>query len=348
MAKSALKREFLSNELFPKSKMHTQTTRALVEVVPPFKTDCKTKNYLGPEAFRRYIQRIKEMDPNVTIVVTTRPKIDCIYWAKAIKEEFQMNVILNITCIGETLNELDVKLQKIKENGIEDLLVLRGYSHKIDVKRGELKSGLDFLKYITNEKNKGKYNFNLGVPAYPEGHPSSNYHESTENFLEKARSGASFAITQASYNIEQILTFYKDVREQDVQIPIYFGVLPMMNKDVVYKKAPASKVKVPLQVLDDLKEKDDAFIKRYGQNLLVHHFNKLMERNESNFCLFSMNSNESLEFSQVNQNPNEEDLYFIKSEKRMEKKQKLSTIFNIPKVGNSKSNYVNFIKKLIK
>lgn len=277
--------------------MMMKRAQVLIEVLPPFVKNF-SKHHLCPTGFRNYLGQLKERHPDCTIVVTSRPKMDSLYWTKVIKEEFNLNVILNVTCIGETLGEIQEKLEKIKDLRVKDLLVLRGYSPKTDVKKGEFKDGLQFLRYLANEKEKGNHDFNLGVPAYPEGHPLSTYEASLKNFLEKVDSGAQFAITQASYDIEKVTKFYQQVREKQVEIPIFFGILPLMNKDVLLKKASASKVKVPLEVLNELKEKDDNTIKRFGEEFMVQHAKQLMEKNEINFCMFSMNSKVSLDFTQ--------------------------------------------------
>lgn len=273
--------------------LQKKKAKIFVEVFPPYAMN-RSKHHTTPDEFRNHIKEIKEQHPNATVVVTTRPQLDSIYWAKSIQKDYKMDVVLNVTCIGESLPQIKEKLQRIHQEGIKDLLVLRGYSSKIETSPDEaFTNGLDFLKFVVKENQQQKYKFNLGVAAYPEGHPNSSFDSSLDNLFKKVDLGIQFAITQASYDIEQVELFYKRLREKGVKIPIYFGILPLISKEVLERKAPASKVKVPLIVKNLFANKDPNEFEGIGKKLMKEHTNRLMKMGENNFCLFSMNSPET-------------------------------------------------------
>ena len=103
-----------------------------------------------------------------------------------------------MTCVGSTKDELKKILEQYKNAGISSLLALRGdppggpSAEWITTPGGFSHS--DQLVELAREFG----GFEIGVAAFPDGHPSSkgNFQQDLEVLLRKEQLGATFATTQ--------------------------------------------------------------------------------------------------------------------------------------------------------
>ena len=72
--------------------------------------------------------------------------------------------------------------------------------------------------------------FTIGVAAFPEGHPESpDLHTDARVLAAKEHAGATFAITQFFFRVEDYFTMVARATEQGVTMPILPGIMPVTN-----------------------------------------------------------------------------------------------------------------------
>jgi methylenetetrahydrofolate reductase (NADPH) len=70
----------------------------------------------------------------------------------------------------------------------------------------------------------------IGVAGYPEGHPAYPYEAlGDEILLEKQRLGATYIVTQLSFDSQAIIDWVKRIRGKGVELPVYCGVSSPIN-----------------------------------------------------------------------------------------------------------------------
>ncbi|XP_011310537.1 methylenetetrahydrofolate reductase isoform X2 [Fopius arisanus] len=178
--------------------------------------------------------------------------------------EFPKNTLLHLSAKGLSRTDVERILPKVLEMGITNLLVVRGDDPSND---GDFLYAVDLIEFI-----KTRYNdeFCIAVAGYPDTHPQSPSKESDLYYLKKkVDAGASFVITQISFESRQFIEFVKDCRSCGVDVPIIPGIFPISNYKTLMNLQKICSLKIPQEIHQDLMEiKDnDQELRNYGINL---------------------------------------------------------------------------------
>ena len=145
--------------------------------------------------------------------------------AKKIKHEYQVEPVVHLTGLQYDKNEIDEFARVMKDEGIENVLALRGDRNPQLVEKDDFKHASDVIKYL-----KEKYDFCLLGACYPECHPESESRVAElKNLKKKADSGASALLSQLFFDNDKFFNFYDECRIADINIPIIPGVMPVIN-----------------------------------------------------------------------------------------------------------------------
>lgn len=146
----------------------------------------------------------------------------------AIHNDIQVDTAPHISCIGMTRSSISEMLQTYKENGIKQLVVLRG-DHPSGLSRvsGDFQYASELVRFIREESGE---HFHISVAAYPEFHPEANSAlEDIKHFKQKVDAGANLALTQFFYNSDAFFYFIDECEEHGITIPIVPGIMPIIN-----------------------------------------------------------------------------------------------------------------------
>ena len=160
--------------------------------------------------------------------------------------ETGMDAVAHLTCVGSTEAELREVLASYQEAGISNLLALRG-----DPPGGPgtewtpVPGGLSHADELVRlARDFG--DFAIGVAAFPEGHPESPDLSSDARVLAaKQRAGASFAITQFFFRVEDYFALVARATEAGVTLPILPGIMPVTNVRQIERFAVLSGAQFP-------------------------------------------------------------------------------------------------------
>ena len=151
-----------------------------------------------------------------TVVITT-----------ALKDEIGLEVMAHLSCVGETVEGLDLTLDRLRDAGIDNIFALRG-----DPPRGEgefvqveggLGSAADLAAHITD-----KYEFAVGGACFPEVHPEAPDLDTDLTYLKtKVDAGAEFLITQLFFDNRAYFDFVDAARAKGIDVPILAGIIPV-------------------------------------------------------------------------------------------------------------------------
>ncbi len=146
-----------------------------------------------------------------------------------IGRETDLTVMSHLTGIGATREETDRLLRDYEDNGIENILALRGDPPKeashFETSDGPFPHAKDLVRFI-----RGYGSFSVGVAVYPEGHQEAPSPDADLEFTkQKVDAGADFAITQMFFDNAYFYRFMERARRKGVTIPILPGIMPITD-----------------------------------------------------------------------------------------------------------------------
>ncbi|MBI4845211.1 MAG: methylenetetrahydrofolate reductase [NAD(P)H] [Candidatus Omnitrophica bacterium] len=177
---------------------------------------------------------------------------------KMLLDEKYFEVMPHLTCIGADKDNIALLLQEYEQQGIENIMALRGDLPLEDVggdfSRKDFSYGCDLVKFI--KKNKS---FCIGIAVYPEGHIEALTLEDDMYYTKKKiDNGADFAVTQMFFDNSYYYALLDRMREYSIDIPVLPGILPLTDVEKVKQFAAVCRTTIP----DDIEEK----MERYKRN----------------------------------------------------------------------------------
>lgn len=146
-----------------------------------------------------------------------------------IKEELGLESMAHLTCVGHTRDEIAQILSRLQEEGIENVLALRGDPPKNQERflptPGGFAHASDLVRFIREN-----FSFCVGGAAYPEVHPEAESPEADlQHLVEKVEAGAEFLITQLFFDPALYFRFVDRARKAGIGVPIVPGVMPVTS-----------------------------------------------------------------------------------------------------------------------
>ena len=201
--------------------------------------------------------------------------------------------IAHLTCVGSTQAEIISILEQYRKAGIKSILALRG-----DPQGGPsaqwitTPGGFDHADQLVSlAHDKG---FEVGVAAFPDGHPASHgdFSRDITVLLEKERRGATFATTQFFFDVDRYFILVEALRSAGSQLDIYPGILPITNAAQLRRMAELSGTPLPQSVSERIEtvESDVAEVRKVGIDIASEICAELLSRGVPGLHFYTMNS----------------------------------------------------------
>lgn len=171
------------------------------EVFPP-------KKESGVETIYKTLEELKDLNPDFISVtygaggvgVANATTIDL---CSMIKNKYGVETIAHLSCLYNTEESIDRILNQLKENGIENILALRGDVNPDFEVKNDFKYASDLTEYIMS-KNMG---FNVSGACYPEVHQEAeNMIADIQNLKKKVDAGADHLFHSCFLTIMHFMT----------------------------------------------------------------------------------------------------------------------------------------------
>lgn len=206
-----------------------------------------------------------------------------------------LKTVAHITCVGATESELVATLESYQDSGINSVLALRG-----DPEGGPAApwiptpGGFDHAdQLVTLARSMG---FEVGVAAFPDGHPASvNSAQDIEVLLEKERRGATSATTQFFFEIQSYLELRERLTERGSRLPLIAGILPITNFRQLQRMAELGGSKIPDEIQHRVESAkgDPAVLKQVGIEIATELASDLIQAGAPGLHFYTMNSSTS-------------------------------------------------------
>lgn len=207
--------------------------------------------------------------------------------AACLEKKYGVTSMAHLTCVSSTREHVRGVVEQLRENGIENILALRGdipsdghvekdYSHASDL-AAELAAMGDFC---------------IGGACYPEGHPESkNKAEDIRYLKEKVDAGCSFLTTQMFFDNDLFYNFLYRIREAGIAVPVVAGIMPVTNAKQMKRILSMSGTVLPtrFKMLLDRFGDDPAAMKQAGVAYAVSQIIDLVANGIHAIHIYSMN-----------------------------------------------------------
>ena len=156
--------------------------------------------------------------------------------------------------IAADLKNVAKMVQKYKENGIENILALRGDIPEGGAPHSDYHYAAELVRDI-----KSQGDFCIGGACYPEGHvEAANKTEDILHLKEKVEAGCEFLTTQMFFDNNIMYNFLYRIREKGITVPVIAGIMPVTNVNQIKRITSMSGTYLP--------ERFKAIVDRFGDN----------------------------------------------------------------------------------
>ena len=146
--------------------------------------------------------------------------------ASLIKSEYQIEPVSHLTCVGSTKENIIEFLERLKAEGVQNILALRG-----DITPGNGVIDFEYASDLIQFIKKYDDSFNISGACYPEGHcDAPSIDADIENLKKKVDAGATHLVTQLFFDNNHFYEFMDKVEKAGIRVPIEAGIMPVINK----------------------------------------------------------------------------------------------------------------------
>lgn len=195
----------------------------------------------------------------------------------------------HLTCLTSTKEKINSVLDELEENGVENILALRG-----DIPKDFVMSEAQYYHHAYELVNeiKARNHFCIGGACYPEVHPESqNRVEDIARLKEKVDCGLDFLTTQMFFDNEKFYNFREMCAIKEINVPIIAGIMPITNAKQIKRSVELSNCSLPKKfekIMERFGENPDA-MKQAGIIYATEQIIDLMANGVNNIHIYTMN-----------------------------------------------------------
>ena len=177
---------------------------------------------------------------------------------RRIRQEAGIEAMAHITCSGHTRDDLVHLLDRLAEEGAENVLALRGDPPGITGKFVRHEHGFEHaVELIALIRDQG-YPFCVGAGCYPETHVECpDPDEDIRNLKAKVDAGADFLVSQLFHDNQCWRDFMVRVQEARIDVPVEPGLMPIISREGIVRMAALSGARLPEHLQRELDTRGD-------------------------------------------------------------------------------------------
>jgi methylenetetrahydrofolate reductase (NADH) len=198
-----------------------------------------------------------------------------------------LTAMAHLTCAAHTVAELRAILERYRDEGVENILALRGDPPAaLNLPAGDLAHAIE-LVLLAREIG----SFSIGVAAHPEGHPASPDRATDRRHLAAKLAVADFAVTQFFFRLEDYLHLLEDLAALGCDRPVVPGIMPVTNLSQVTRFAALSGAEFPADLAARLEAvaENPAEVRRIGIEVASQLCRDLLEGGAPGLHFYTLN-----------------------------------------------------------
>lgn len=199
------------------------------EIFPPKKTS-------SVETIYNTLEELKDLKPDFISVtygaggtMTEAGKSKTCEIASIIKEKYNITPVAHLSCVNSTKEQVAAELKSLKDNGIENILALRGDINPDVPRCNDFAYASDLVCFIKEHGD-----FGISGACYPEGHAEAeNMVQDILNLKKKIDAGVTHLMSQLFFDNSYFYEFIEKARIAGVNVPVEAGIMPVTNKSQI-------------------------------------------------------------------------------------------------------------------
>jgi methylenetetrahydrofolate reductase (NADPH) len=198
-----------------------------------------------------------------------------------------MTPMAHLCCAGHMEGELRAILTRYRDEGVENILALRGDPPaELGLPPGDFAHAVDLAR-LAREVGP----FSIGVAAHPEGHPASPDLESDRRHLAAKLAVADFGVTQFFFRLDDYLRLVEDLAALGCDRPVVPGIMPVTNFAQVARFAALSGAEFPADLAARLEavSENPAEVRRIGVEVASELCRDLLEAGAPGLHFYTLN-----------------------------------------------------------
>jgi methylenetetrahydrofolate reductase (NADPH) len=249
----------------------------------------------GVENLYRTVQELKPCRPSFVSVTygaggSTRERT--LELVGRIKRELGLETMAHLTCVGSTRQEIDEILRRLQDDGIENVLALRGDPPKGETEFKPVAGGFRWASELVQHIRDKGYPFCVGAACYPEGHvEATDLAADLRNLVHKVECGADFLITQLFFDTADFHAFVRRARSAGIALPIVPGLMPITNVAQIQRFTKMCGARIPGELHRRLGivESDAAAVVATGMHWTTEQARSLLENGAPGLHFYTLN-----------------------------------------------------------
>ena len=222
------------------------------------------KTEAGVATLERTIRELGELKPSYVSVTygaggSTRERT--VEIVSRIQREAGICAMAHLTCVGAGRHEIGGVLDRLVDEGVENIMALRGDPPEGQTQFQRPADGFgyaaDLIAFI---RQRFGDRLSIGGAAYPELHVESRDLEREIGYLRaKVEAGADFIVTQLFFDNSFYFDFVKRARDSGIRVPIVPGIMPIRNVAQIERFTKLCGATIPSALFSELdRRRDDA------------------------------------------------------------------------------------------
>jgi methylenetetrahydrofolate reductase (NADPH) len=218
------------------------------------------RNEAGAEALFATIDALRSLEPayvSVTYGAGGSTRDRTIELAKRIRNEIGLEVMVHVTCVNNTRDDLRRLFDELRDAGFENVMALRGDPPKGQARFEKVEGGFSYaselIAMLSNE-----YDFCVGGAAYPQVHPeASDAQSDLRALIAKVEAGADVLVTQIFFDNADYFDFVARARAAGITVPIVPAIMPITSYEQIATITRLSGRPLPARLQAELEDRVD-------------------------------------------------------------------------------------------
>lgn len=195
-----------------------------IEIFPP-------KSAEGDESLRQTLDELVPYKPafiSCTYGAGGSTSKRTVEWCREIQDRHQLTATAHFTCVGGSRQELLEWLQFAWDEGIRNIMALRGDAPAGQAEFRAVEGGLKHANELVTLIREHFPDMGIGVAGYPEKHPEApSFDVDFENLTRKVKCGADAIFTQLFFDNQSFFRFRDLVKSRGLDLPVIPGIMPI-------------------------------------------------------------------------------------------------------------------------
>ncbi len=209
-----------------------------------------------------------------------------------LQKESQITMVPHLTCVGASKDDIRGILEKYDENGIQNIMALRGDPPKGQSQFTQTENGFAYAAELVSFIKTNFPNMGVGVAGFPEGHPATpNRLKEIDNLKAKVDAGADYICTQLFFQNSDYYDFCERCDIAGIKVPIIAGIMPVTSRKGFARMAElALGVRFPAKLLRAVsRAQDDEYVEKVGIHWATEQVRDLIDRNVAGIHFYTLN-----------------------------------------------------------